>query len=53
MSKKSEAFEREMRANGMFDEGSNAMARCPDTGGYLDPDTNAMWAGFCTRTGGS
>lgn len=47
MSKKSEAFEKEMRSNGMFDVGSEAMARCPDTGGYLGPDTNAMWAGFC------
>ena len=41
-----EEFESEMRANGMFDSGSYAMARCVETGGYADLDTNAMWSGF-------
>ncbi len=41
-----EEFEQEMRSNGMFDSGSDAMARCVETGGYVDQDTNAMWSGF-------
>lgn len=41
-----EEFEQEMRSNGMFDSGSDAMERCVETGGYIDQDTNAMWSGF-------
>lgn len=39
-------FETEMRKHGMFESGSSAMAADPETGGYADADTAAMWAGF-------
>lgn len=46
MKSKREMFESAMRKNGLFDEGSKAMVVCDETGEFLDPDTNAMWAGF-------
>ena len=46
MKTKTEMFESAMRKNGLYDNGSNAMDRCVETGGYVDADTNAMWAGF-------
>ncbi|MGL4752229.1 MAG: hypothetical protein ACRCXB_07420 [Aeromonadaceae bacterium] len=46
MKTKMEMFESAMRKNGLYDNGSNAMGRCSETGGYVDSDTNAMWAGF-------
>lgn len=39
-------FEKQMRMNGLFDSGCNAMTPDPETGGYLNQDTNAMWCGF-------
>ncbi|MGL4753445.1 MAG: hypothetical protein ACRCXB_13775 [Aeromonadaceae bacterium] len=46
MKTKMEMFESAMRKNGLYDNGSSAMDRCTETGGYVDADTNAMWAGF-------
>ena len=46
MKTKMEMFESAMRKNGLYDNGSSAMDRCAETGGYVDLDTNAMWAGF-------
>ncbi len=46
MKTKMEMFESAMRKNGLYDNGSKAMDRCTETGGYVDADTNAMWAGF-------
>lgn len=46
MKSKMEMFESAMRKNGLYDNGSSAMDRCEETGGYADPDTSAMWAGF-------
>ena len=46
MDKMREEFESKMRTMGMFEQGSEAMARCGETGGYEDQDTNAMWSGF-------
>lgn len=51
MNEAQDVFEREMRANGMYDNGSTAMVRDPETGGYADSDTNAMWAGFLLAFG--
>ena len=46
MKTKTEMFESAMRKSGLYDDWSNAMDRCTETGGYFDADTNAMWAGF-------
>ena len=46
MKTKIEMFESAMRKNGLYDNGSSAMDRCEETGGYADSDTNAMLAGF-------
>lgn len=46
MEKMREEFESEMRFAGMFENCGVAMERCQESGGYADPDTNAMWSGF-------
>lgn len=51
MKTKIEMFEDAMRKSGMFDDDQSVMERDPETGGFKDKDTNAMWADFLVALG--